>query len=106
MIYGSCFSGIEAASVVFEPLGWTPAFFAEVEKFPCAVLAHHWPGVPNLGDVTTVDWSGWRANRRVLYTTSADMLAQLTKVASQSAFLWLRAALAALLARTSRSLRL
>lgn len=50
--YLSVCSGIEAASVAWEPLGWQPAAFSEVEKFPSAVLAHHWPDVPNLGDMT------------------------------------------------------
>ena len=47
MRYGSLCSGIEAASVAWEPLGWQPAWFAEIEPFPCAVLNHHWPHVPN-----------------------------------------------------------
>lgn len=38
--------------MAWHPLGWTPAFFAEIEKFPSAVLAHHYPSVPNLGDMT------------------------------------------------------
>lgn len=50
--YLSVCSGIEAASVAWEPLCWEPAAFAEVEKFPSAVLAHHWPQVPNMGDMT------------------------------------------------------
>ncbi len=50
--YLSVCSGIEAASVAWEPLGWEPAAFAEVEQFPSAVLAHHWPQVPNMGDMT------------------------------------------------------
>jgi COG0270: site-specific DNA methylase len=33
-------------------LGWQPAWFAEIEPFPCAVLSHHWPHVPNHGDMT------------------------------------------------------
>ena len=45
-------SGIEAASVAWESLGWTPVAFAEIERFPSKVLAHHFPGVPNLGDMT------------------------------------------------------
>ena len=45
-------SGIEAASVAWEPLGWQPAWFAEIEPFPSAVLAHHWPHIPNHGDMT------------------------------------------------------
>ncbi len=52
MRYGSVASGIEAASVAWEPLGWTPEFFAEIEPFPNAVLRHRWPKVPNLGDMT------------------------------------------------------
>ena len=54
MIYESYCSGIEAASVAWEPLGWTPNFFAEVDKFPSAVLAHRFPNVPNLGDMTKI----------------------------------------------------
>ena len=50
--YGSLCSGIEAASVAWEPLGWQPAWFAEIEPFPCAVLQHHWPHIPNHGDMT------------------------------------------------------
>ena len=52
MRYGSVCSGIESASVAWEPLGFMPAWFAEVEPFPSAVLAHHWPQVANLGDMT------------------------------------------------------
>ena len=52
MRYGSLCSGIEAASVAWEPLDWQPAWFAEIEPFPCAVLNHHWPHVPNYGDMT------------------------------------------------------
>lgn len=52
MTYASVCSGIEAASVAWEPLGWRPAWFSEIEKFPCAVLAHRFPDVPNLGDMT------------------------------------------------------
>lgn len=52
MRFLSLFSGIEAASVAWKPLGWKAAAVAEIEPFPCAVLAHHYPDVPNLGDVT------------------------------------------------------
>jgi DNA (cytosine-5)-methyltransferase 1 len=52
--YLSVCSGIEAASVAWRPLGWTPVAFAEIEKFPCAVLQHHYPNVPNLGDVRKI----------------------------------------------------
>ena len=54
MRYGSVCSGIEAASVAWGPLGWEPAWFSEIEAFPSAVLAHRFPGVPNLGDMTTI----------------------------------------------------
>lgn len=48
-------SGIEAASVAWKPLGWQAVAFSEIEKFPSAVLAHHYPDVPNLGDFTKID---------------------------------------------------
>ncbi|CZU55956.1 Dam family site-specific DNA-(adenine-N6)-methyltransferase [Enterobacter hormaechei] len=54
MKYGSVCSGIEAASKAWEPLGWKPAWFSEIEPFPSAVLAHHWPDVTNLGDMTKI----------------------------------------------------
>lgn len=49
--FGSVCSGIEAASVAWNSLGWSAAWFSEIEKFPCAVLAHHYPDVANLGDM-------------------------------------------------------
>lgn len=52
MIYGSVCSGIEAATVAWHPLGWCPAFFSEIDAFPSALLAHHYPETPNLGDMT------------------------------------------------------
>lgn len=52
MRYLSVCSGIEAASVAWHPLGWEPAAFSEIEPFPCSVLEHRFPGVPNLGDMT------------------------------------------------------
>lgn len=52
--YGSVCSGIEAASVAWHHLGWIPRWFAEIEPFPSAVLAHHWPEVSNLGDFTAI----------------------------------------------------
>lgn len=51
MRYLSVCSGIEAATVAWQPLGWTPIAFSEIEAFPCAVLAHHYPNTPNLGDM-------------------------------------------------------
>lgn len=52
--YGSVCSGIEAASIAWEGMGWSPAWFSEIDTFPCAVLAHHWPHTPNLGDMTKI----------------------------------------------------
>ncbi len=54
MRYGSVCSGIEAATVAWHPLGWKPAFFSEIDKFPRAVLQHHYPDVPLHGDFTTI----------------------------------------------------
>ncbi|EHN4789380.1 Dam family site-specific DNA-(adenine-N6)-methyltransferase [Escherichia coli] len=51
LCYGSVCSGIEAASIAWEPLGMRPAWFAEIEPFPSAVLALRWPHVANLGDM-------------------------------------------------------
>ena len=51
LTFGSVCSGIEAASVAWEPLGFWAEWFSEIETFPSAVLAHHWPDVPNLGDM-------------------------------------------------------
>jgi DNA (cytosine-5)-methyltransferase 1 len=52
--YLSLFSGIEAASVAWSPLGWECVGFSEIEPFPCRVLAQRFPGVRNLGDVTKI----------------------------------------------------
>lgn len=52
MKYLSVCSGIEAATVAWHPLGWKAYGFSEIEKFPCSVLAHHYPRVPNFSDMT------------------------------------------------------
>jgi len=55
---GSLFSGVGGLDMgVMEALGGTVAWHAEFEDAPSKILAHHWPNVPNLGDVTAVDWS-------------------------------------------------
>ncbi len=51
MRYLSVCSGIEAATVAWEALGWEAAGFCEIDKFPSATLAHHYPDVPNYGDL-------------------------------------------------------
>jgi DNA (cytosine-5)-methyltransferase 1 len=52
--YGSICSGIEAATVAMHQEGWEAEWFAEIEASPSAVLAHHYPDVPNLGDMTKI----------------------------------------------------
>ena len=52
MKYLSVCSGIEAATVAWHHMGWQPVAFSDIEPFPSAVLAHHYPHVPNLGDMT------------------------------------------------------
>jgi DNA (cytosine-5)-methyltransferase 1 len=54
MHYLSLFSGIEAASLAWKPLGWRAVAFAEIHPFAYEVLAQRFPGVPNLGDVTQI----------------------------------------------------
>lgn len=60
MRYISLFSGIEAATVAAEGLGWVPVCFAEIDPFPSAVLKEHYPDVSNVGDVSKVDWRPYR----------------------------------------------
>ena len=55
MRYASVCSGVEAASLAWEPLGWKPVFFSEIEPFPCEVLRQRFPDVPNVGDMTKID---------------------------------------------------
>jgi DNA (cytosine-5)-methyltransferase 1 len=51
--YGSVCSGVEAATAAWHSLGWQAQWFSEIEAFPSAVLAHHYPQTPNHGDMTT-----------------------------------------------------
>jgi len=55
MKYLSVCSGIEAATQAWHPMGWEPVGFSEIEPFPSAVLAHHYPQTPNLGDMTAYE---------------------------------------------------
>jgi DNA (cytosine-5)-methyltransferase 1 len=52
MKYATLCSGIEAPSMGWDSLGWKPVFFSEIEPFPKAVLKHHYPEVPDYGDMT------------------------------------------------------
>jgi DNA (cytosine-5)-methyltransferase 1 len=54
MRFGSVCSGIEAASAAWHALGWRAAWVSEIEAFPSAVIAARWPGVENLGDMTSL----------------------------------------------------
>ena len=57
MRIGSLCSGYGGLDLAVEAhYGATPAWFAEFDPAPSKVLAHHWPGVPNLRDLTAVDW--------------------------------------------------
>ena len=63
MKYLSVCSGIEAATVAWHDLGWQPVAFSEIEKFPSEVLKHHYPHVPNLGDMTK--YKEWELNEPI-----------------------------------------
>lgn len=66
MRYISLFSGIEAATVAWRPLGWEPVAFSEIDPFPKAVLAHHYPDVPDLGDMTEINWKEYHGTADVV----------------------------------------
>lgn len=66
MRFISIFSGIEAASNAWIPLGWEPVAFAEVDPFCCSLLAERFPKVPNLGDIEGIDWAPWRGKADLL----------------------------------------
>ena len=63
MNYLSVCSGIEAATSAWHELDWKPVGFSEIEAFPSAVLAHHYPTVPNFGDMTK--YKDWKINGTV-----------------------------------------
>ena len=63
MNYISVCSGIEAATTAWHSLGWKPVGFSEIEAFPSAVLKHHYPTVPNFGDMTK--YKEWNINGTV-----------------------------------------
>ncbi len=52
--YATVASGIDAPAVAWNPLGWKQLWSSEIAKFPNAVLAHHYPDVPNLGDMNQI----------------------------------------------------
>ena len=61
--YISLFSGIEAWSCAVAGMPeYEAVAFSEIDPFASAVLAHHYPNVPNLGDITKVDWEVYRGS--------------------------------------------
>src|SRR5580692_4043558 len=65
MIYGSVCSGIEAASIAWEPLGWKPAWFCEIKPFCCEVLNTRWPDIENLKDLTELRQNNKFKNEKI-----------------------------------------
>lgn len=57
MKIGSLFSGYGGLDLAVETVfNGETVWHAEIDLAATKVLAHRWPGVPNLGDITTVDW--------------------------------------------------
>lgn len=55
---GSLFTGYGGLDIaVQQHYRGTLAWYAEIEPWPARLLAAHHPGIPNLGDVTRVDWN-------------------------------------------------
>lgn len=92
MRYISLFSGIEAASCAWEHLGWEPIAFSEIEPFPKAVLKHHYPNVPDLGDITKIDWSSYVGSADVVVggspCQSFSVAGSRTGLAGASGLMW------------------
>ena len=80
MRYGSICSGVEAASLAWAPLGWTPAFLAEVEPFPCALLQQRWDATPPLRPLAVSEAAGDKD--RLLRKKWAKEIAALPKTGS------------------------
>lgn len=58
MTVGSLFSGIGGMDLGLERAGMRVVWQSEIDPYASQVLARHWPGIPNLGDITRIDWSG------------------------------------------------
>lgn len=56
--HGSLFSGYGGIDIaVSEVFGARTAWVSDIDPGPCKVLGHRFPGVPNLGDITKIDWA-------------------------------------------------
>lgn len=56
MMYGSVCDGMGAAHVASRGLGWKCAWLAEIDPAASATTEHHYPDVPNLGDIMAPDF--------------------------------------------------
>jgi DNA (cytosine-5)-methyltransferase 1 len=61
--YISVCSGLSAETAAWRSMGWMPAWFAEIEPFPCAVLKHHYPDVENKGDIS--NYTQWPDDKSI-----------------------------------------
>lgn len=66
MRYISLFSGIETASCAWQNLDMEPVAFCENDSYPASVLAYHYPDVPNLKDITKIDWSNYHGKADIV----------------------------------------
>lgn len=71
--YVSLFSGIEAASAAWQPLGWQALAFSEIDPFPSAVLKERFPNVPNLGDITKINWTEFKEQHGISNDRPLDL---------------------------------
>ena len=98
--YATTCSGVEAHSLSVRGADWSPQFFSEIEKFPCRVLAHRYPSVPNLGDMTAVDGTKWSVDvfsggspcQSISVAGKRHGMAEGSGTRSSLAFHWLRIA--------------
>lgn len=74
MRVGSLFAGYDGLGLAVESL-WpesSRAWFVEFDPAPSRILAHHWPTVPNLGDITQIDWSAWHRTNKAIPVQGGD----------------------------------
>lgn len=66
LVHGSTFSGIGAPEIAAEMLGWTNAFYCEINPFGRSVLDYYFPNAESYEDITKTDFSKWRGKIDVL----------------------------------------